>query len=103
MIVGRFLSDCRGPHSQVTSPTLMWVEALDLILHRLQEASFPFQRVVAVSGSGQQHGSVYWANGARSKLRSLKSSERLHTQLKDAFATPGKNIDAVGWLVRIIA
>jgi xylulokinase len=103
MIVGRFLSDCRGPHSQVTSPTLMWVEALDLILHRLQEASFPFQQVVAVSGSGQQHGSVYWANGARSKLRSLKSSESLHTQLKDAFATPGKGIDAVGWLVRIIA
>lgn len=68
----------------------MWVEALDLILRRLQEASFPFERVVAVSGSGQQHGSVYWASGAHSKLQSLRPSDSLAAQLKDAFVTPGE-------------
>ncbi|GAQ82467.1 xylulose kinase [Klebsormidium nitens] len=82
----------RGPNSQVTSPTLMWVEALDLVLARLQEASFPFERVAAVSGSGQQHGSVYWANGARSKLQSLRPSDSLAAQLKDAFATPASPV-----------
>lgn len=71
----------------------MWVEALDLILARLQKASFPFERVVAVSGSGQQHGSVYWATGARSKLQSLRPSDSLAAQLKDAFATPGEGTE----------
>jgi xylulokinase len=41
------------------SDPLMWVAALDLLLTRLREAGVAFDRIAGVSGSGQQHGSVY--------------------------------------------
>ena len=40
-------------HVTVTAPTLMWVEALDLLLNKMKDASFPFNKVVALSGDGQ--------------------------------------------------
>jgi xylulokinase len=73
---------------RITGPTLMWVEALDLVLTKLRKVNFPFHKVYAISGSGQQHGSVYWANGAREAylktLDPLKGS--LVKQLQDAFS-----------------
>ena len=70
----------------VTSPPLLWVAALDLLLSRMKAAGFPFERVVAISGSGQQHGSVYFRQGARAVLAGLKANTPLHDQLKDVFA-----------------
>ncbi|KAL6072291.1 Xylulose kinase [Balamuthia mandrillaris] len=50
----------------VTAPALLWCEALDLLLTRMREEQrVDFGRVRALSGSGQQHGSVYWRRGAR--------------------------------------
>jgi xylulokinase len=40
---------------------LMWIEALDLILQELRDAGVNIGRVRAISGAGQQHGSVYLA------------------------------------------
>jgi xylulokinase len=40
---------------------LMWVAALDLLLSRIKASGFSFADVRAVSGAGQQHGSVYLA------------------------------------------
>lgn len=34
-------------------------------------------QVVAISGSGQQHGSVYWAKGAQTGLSTMSSSKSL--------------------------
>jgi xylulokinase len=45
----------------VNSPTLMFVAALDKVFGDMQAADFDFGSVAAVSGSGQQHGRVYWA------------------------------------------
>jgi xylulokinase len=70
----------------VTTPTLLWVKALDLLLGRMQDSGFPFGRVAAVSGSGQQHGSVYWKKGAGLVLAQLQSSQSLHQQLQDCFS-----------------
>jgi len=70
----------------VTSPTLLWVAAMDLLLGRMKEAGFEFGRVKAISGSGQQHGSVYWKKGASGILRNLAPAESLESQLADAFA-----------------
>lgn len=70
----------------ITGPVLMWVEALDLVLSKLAEADFPFEKVYAISGSGQQHGSVYWAKGAQKlHLKNLDPSKALVAQLQDAF------------------
>jgi xylulokinase len=42
----------------------MWVEALDRLLERMrQDRGVRSGRIAAVSGSGQQHGSVYWRSG----------------------------------------
>eukprot|EP00897_Mesotaenium_endlicherianum_P008578 jgi/Mesen1/7749/ME000407S06974 len=79
----------RDPHTggRITAPPQMWVEALELVLDKLRQDSFPFQRVAAISGSGQQHGSVYWKRGARDTLRSLQATQSMVSQLACSFAT----------------
>ena len=72
----------------VTSPTLLFVQALEMAFDALKAQGAPLQSVVAISGSGQQHGSVYWGTGAAATLRSLSPQMPLHLQLKDAFAIP---------------
>ncbi|XP_072020796.1 xylulose kinase-like [Amphiura filiformis] len=70
----------------VTSPTIMWVEALDVLLNRMKKQGFDFSKVAALSGTGQQHGSVYWKTGAQSALHKLESNLPLHQQIKDCFS-----------------
>jgi len=69
----------------VTAPPLMWVAALDLLLARMQKENLPLAKVVAISGSGQQHGSVYLRRGTRSRLGALDSRLTLRDQLGDVF------------------
>lgn len=73
-------------NGRIVSPTLMWVEALDLILRKLSNSNLDFTKVIAVSGSGQQHGSVYWQKGSSQILRSLDSKRSLKEQLENAFS-----------------
>lgn len=71
---------------RIVSPTLMWVEALDVVLEKLQ-SEVDFRKVLAVSGSGQQHGSVYWKKGSSALLASLDHTKPLVAQLVNAFST----------------
>ncbi|XP_043961032.1 xylulose kinase isoform X4 [Gambusia affinis] len=64
----------------------MWVKALDLLLDRMKAAGFGFSRVRALSGSGQQHGAVFWKTGAARTLAQLDPGQNLHQQLKDSFS-----------------
>ncbi|THF96653.1 hypothetical protein TEA_012066 [Camellia sinensis var. sinensis] len=63
-------------NGQIVLPTLMWVEALELMLHRLS-SKLDIRKVAVVSGSGQQHGSVYWKIGSSAKLSSLDPKKPL--------------------------
>ncbi|XP_044032131.1 xylulose kinase isoform X1 [Siniperca chuatsi] len=72
----------------VTSPVLMWVKALDLLLDKMKRAGLDFSRVRAVSGSGQQHGSVYWRRGARETLKRLDPDQDLYQLLQGSFSVP---------------
>lgn len=77
----------------VTSPVLMWAKALDRLLDKMKTSGFDFSRVKALSGSGQQHGSVYWKTGAARTLQTLQDSDRdwdqdLHQILQDSFSVP---------------
>ncbi len=65
---------------------LMWVAALDLVLSRLQAAGAPLADVAGISGSGQQHGSVYLNADATAILAGLDSSRSLAAQLSDALS-----------------
>ncbi|PKA47482.1 xylulokinase [Apostasia shenzhenica] len=73
-------------NGRIVSPTLMWVEALDIVLEKLR-SKVDFGKVVAISGSGQQHGSVYWRKGSLATLAALDPSKSLVAQLGDAFST----------------
>lgn len=70
----------------VTAPPIMWVKALDMVLERLKVAGLDFSTVSAISGCGQQHGSVYWKRGASELLAKLDPSRFLHDQLQGAFS-----------------
>ncbi len=70
----------------VTAPALMWVAALDLLLTRMHEEGAPLAGVCAVSGSGQQHGSVWLNRSAEERLKHLASDQTLETQLVDIFS-----------------
>lgn len=70
---------------RIVSPTLMWVEALDLMLQKLSK-KLDFGKVAAVSGSGQQHGSVYWKKGTSAIFSSLDPKKTLVEQLCTAFS-----------------
>lgn len=72
-------------NGRIVSPTLMWVEGLDLILQKLSK-KLDFGKIVAVSGSGQQHGSVYWKNGSSTILSSLDPKKTLVDQFGSAFS-----------------
>jgi len=70
----------------VVSPPLMWAEALDhLIALVAGEGGFDLARLAAVSGSAQQHGSVYLGAGAAATLASLDPARALAVQLEGLF------------------
>jgi xylulokinase len=59
----------------------MWIEALDLVLSRLQKNKVPFSRVRGISGAGQQHGSVFWGHAAEELLENLDPKKGLVDQI----------------------
>jgi len=70
----------------VTSPPMMWLRALDLLLGRLQSTGTDFSTIAAVSGSGQQHGTVYLKQETEKKLAALNPERSIHSQLDGIFA-----------------
>ena len=71
---------------EYTTPTLLWVHALDILLEKMVHDGFDFSKVKALSGCGQQHGSVYWKTNSLSTLHSLNPSLSLCDQLKSCFS-----------------
>ncbi|KAI0887449.1 actin-like ATPase domain-containing protein [Annulohypoxylon maeteangense] len=71
---------------EVYQPVAMWVEAVDLVLTRLKEKGCPVEHIRGISGSGQQHSSVYWSAHGESALKKLDGGKTLLEQLSDAFA-----------------
>lgn len=73
----------------VVSPPLMWAEALDHMMATLvTERPREMARLAAVSGSAQQHGSVYLNERAASRVASLDPRVPLAGQLAGAFSRP---------------
>lgn len=73
---------------EVYAPVALWLESLDLVLERLSEAMapLPMSRVKGISGSGQQHGSVFWNSQAEELLRGLDPAKSLVGQLEKSLA-----------------
>lgn len=71
---------------EVYAPVAMWFDALELVLSRLRDNGCPIRDIQGISGSGQQHGSVFWNARAVPTLRSLDPSRTLREQLADTLA-----------------
>ncbi|KAG0057504.1 hypothetical protein BGZ83_009143 [Gryganskiella cystojenkinii] len=69
----------------VTTPVLMWVEALEKVLDKMKASGFPFERVVSISGAAQQHGSVYWSSRAYDAFKSMHDHNGDRQGLADIF------------------
>ena len=68
------------------SNPLMWLEALDLVLEKLKSAGAPLDMVVGISGSGQQHGSVYLNSKFAAILEDLDPALSLAEQIEPALS-----------------
>ena len=64
----------------------MWLEALDLLFARMQGAGLPLAEVGMISGSGQQHGSVYLSGRFAASLASLDPAGTLAEQIVPALS-----------------
>ena len=71
----------------VHAPPLMWSEALDrMVADLVRDTGVDWSRLRAISGSAQQHGSVYVNARARQRLGVLDPSQPLADQLGDVFS-----------------
>ncbi|OAL36166.1 D-xylulose kinase A [Fonsecaea nubica] len=73
---------------EVFAPVAMWLQAIDTLLARLKDGGLDFSRIRGISGSGMQHGSVFWNADAEQLLSQLDPSRTLEAQLDGAFAHP---------------
>ncbi|MDE3067851.1 MAG: carbohydrate kinase [Verrucomicrobiota bacterium] len=69
-------------------PPQMWAEALDLLLAQMKKEGAPLGQILAVSGSGQQHGSVYLNDRAPEALARLNPQRPLVENLRGIFSRP---------------
>ena len=45
----------------VCSPVKMWIEGMALLLDRMKQENIDFSSIKAISGSAQQHATVFWS------------------------------------------
>lgn len=70
---------------EVFSNPLMWLDALDKLLSRLQNQT-DLSSISAICGSGQQHATVYLNKNFSSKISKLSLESDLKTNLKETFS-----------------
>ena len=75
----------RDPLVKHSSP-LLWAEALDLIFAEMKKDGVALGDLLAISGSGQQHGSVYFNERITAALEQLDPQKSLVENLKGVFA-----------------
>jgi len=68
------------------SPPQMWAEALDLIFAQMKKDGVALGKILAVGGSGQQHGSIYCNERFADALQNLDSNQPLVENLSGVFS-----------------
>ena len=72
-----------------TSSPLMWAEALERMMQRVaRDSTIALADIQAISGSGQQHGSVYLGAAGAKAIASLDAARSLEEQLRGVFVRP---------------
>ncbi|ETP50356.1 hypothetical protein F442_04298 [Phytophthora nicotianae P10297] len=86
----------RPKENEVVIPSLMFVESLDAIMEDLAKSSIDVAKIKSVSGSAQQHASVYWDKGfslracldAAAESGAVSMVEAMQKQQEPAFCLP---------------
>lgn len=63
---------------------VMWVKAIDIVMDRLVMEGADLSTVVAIGGSAQQHGSLYWSRHGIETLKNLDPDKFMHLQIDDS-------------------
>ncbi|MFA6929896.1 MAG: FGGY-family carbohydrate kinase [Lentisphaeria bacterium] len=79
-----FLPD-EDPKIRHANP-LMWLDALDLLFRKMSEARWPMSEIQGISGSAQQHGTVYVNKQFGELLKDLNPEVSLAEQLRPGLA-----------------
>ena len=74
-----------GANGEVSSDPRMWIDALELLLEKLKYQCDPSE-IQAISGAGQQHGSVYLNNKWEDTLGALSATKSLTEQIEKCFS-----------------
>jgi xylulokinase len=74
----------RDPLVKHSSP-LLWADALDLIFAEMKKDGVALGEILAISGSGQQHGSVYFNERIDAALANLDPQKTLVENLRGVF------------------
>ncbi len=70
------------------SPPLLWIEALDRLFEWMKQDGVRLGDILAISGSGQQHGSVYLNDTTPEVLGSLNPKRSLVDNVRGIFSRP---------------
>src|SRR5882757_7285225 len=75
----------RNPLIKHSTP-LLWAAALDLLFATMKKDKVALGKIIAISGSGQQHGSVYFTERVIEMLATLNPKKSLVENLDGVFA-----------------
>ncbi len=79
----------RHPNGDVVhSSPLLWAEALDRLFQQLKKDKLPLGEILAISGSGQQHGSVYMTGNAEKQFREMDLNGSLADNVARVLSRP---------------
>jgi len=71
---------------EVHSNPLIWVEALEMLFDRIKNQINSINQIKTISGSAQQHGTVYLKRNFSRILKNLDSKISLASQIKECFS-----------------
>lgn len=74
-----------GPSGEVHADPRMWLDAVEMLFERLKGLC-DLSQVAAISGAGQQHGSVYLTGAWRESVAALTTESTLSKQLGACFS-----------------
>lgn len=72
----------------VVAPTVMWADALDRMMATLAASGIDLAEIRAISGAGQQHGSVYFTAAGAAALAHLDPERPLASQVAAMLSRP---------------
>ena len=71
----------------ISTPTLLFIDALELCMEKIKNDGFDLSSIKAISASGQQHGSVWWKNNSIDLLKQLMNHAISESKLIHVFSS----------------